>query len=385
MTDRILIITTSGTRQAEKPRPSDMAAWSAIGERVGYVYCLWAGPRTMGSEPSMMYRRRRRLTGPASSFGWSAWSCAAAIRVGRRAERKGFRVVINGGEPWGWAAAAMASRLVGWPWLMDIQASYLDLPPESVGRLRAAVLRRTLLVFARHATARRAVSHATADALTTAGLPTVAIGSRLEASWASSPHRDGRRPDAGTFRLIGIGRLVKSKGFDLLISALDQLRQQGDGVCTLTLVGDGPEMAHLRDLSRSSGLEDRVSFVGQVDSAQVRELLSSHDALVISSRDEGLPRTLLEASVSGLPVLATAVGGIPHFAHNKRNVVLCEPTRDALARGILAVRNIDLDPDDYAAVRDQVNAEFSFGNNIEALTSLYRAIGLAEPVGLMPD
>ncbi|SDD46942.1 glycosyltransferase family 4 protein [Aquimonas voraii] len=101
--------------------------------------------------------------------------------------------------------------------------------------------------------------------------------------------------------LLAIGRLVPAKGFDRLIAAAHEADVQ------IALVGGGPELGPLQALAGSG--KGRVSFLGA--RADVAELLSACDGLVISSRHEGGPYTLAEALLAECPVLATPVGMVP--------------------------------------------------------------------------
>ncbi|MCX7681256.1 MAG: glycosyltransferase, partial [Anaerolineae bacterium] len=104
--------------------------------------------------------------------------------------------------------------------------------------------------------------------------------------------------------LVGtVARLVPVKRLDVLLQALVSL-PEADAL----LVGDGPERVWLEALSQELKLAGRVHFAGQQD--DVRPWLAAMDAFVLSSDWEGLPNVVLEAMACGLPVVATAVGGV---------------------------------------------------------------------------
>jgi glycosyltransferase involved in cell wall biosynthesis len=81
------------------------------------------------------------------------------------------------------------------------------------------------------------------------------------------------------------------------------------------IVGEGPERPGLEALARELGLTDQVRFYGAHPEAG--RLFRAFDAFVLSSRSEGTPITLLEAMSAGVPVVATAVGGIPDVLTEK--------------------------------------------------------------------
>lgn len=109
-------------------------------------------------------------------------------------------------------------------------------------------------------------------------------------------------------RIIGsLGRLVDAKDFAVLIRAVDLLRKEGRDV-RLRIAGEGEERAGLERLVAELGLDDVVDLPGM---QPAQEFLSSIDIFAMSSKREGVPVALLEAMACGLPVAATAVGGIP--------------------------------------------------------------------------
>jgi glycosyltransferase involved in cell wall biosynthesis len=133
--------------------------------------------------------------------------------------------------------------------------------------------------------------------------------------------------------LIGwVGRLIPVKGADVFLEALAQL---GRFPVTASIVGDGAERGRLDGLSSSLGLTDRVRFHGQVDDAA--RLFPAFDAYVLSSRSEGTPLVLPEAIAAGVPVVATAVGGVPDLIGPGEGLVVPPEQPYPLARAILSV------------------------------------------------
>lgn len=121
--------------------------------------------------------------------------------------------------------------------------------------------------------------------------------------------------------LLFVGRLAPEKGVDTLLRAL----ALAGGDARLALVGTGPEEAGLRRLADREGVSGRVLFRGSLDPAAVRATMARSAALVLPSRAENFPLVLLEAMASGLPVVATGVGGVPELALNERNALLVPP------------------------------------------------------------
>lgn len=118
--------------------------------------------------------------------------------------------------------------------------------------------------------------------------------------------------EPGTLMLLGVGRLVPVKGFDLLVAALAGLRARGLAA-HLWLVGDGPERVRLARAVERWGLGSAVHFAGAVEGTAggLLDYLAAADLCVAPSRNEGMGRALVEAMALGIPVVATRVGGIP--------------------------------------------------------------------------
>ncbi len=112
----------------------------------------------------------------------------------------------------------------------------------------------------------------------------------------------------GAFVVAALGRFVPVKGFDLLVEALPAV-VAGVESTWLLLVGDGPERGPLEARAARLGVAGRVHVTGAV--ADVAPCLAAADVVAAPSRNEGMGRVLVEAMALGLPVVGTAVGGIP--------------------------------------------------------------------------
>ena len=115
--------------------------------------------------------------------------------------------------------------------------------------------------------------------------------------------------------IIGtVGRLQAVKDQESLIRSFATLRQRGsvdDDRLFLVIAGDGPLRSTLSQLVRELGIEHRVLLLGARD--DIPELLRGFDVFVLPSLAEGISNTVLEALASGLPVIATGVGGNPEL------------------------------------------------------------------------
>jgi glycosyltransferase involved in cell wall biosynthesis len=129
---------------------------------------------------------------------------------------------------------------------------------------------------------------------------------------AAAPPRTEARArlglEPGELVVVGLGRLVPIKGFDLLVRALPSLIAQIPSARVL-LVGDGAERARLDAIAKSLGVTARLRMTGET--GDVTTYLAAADVVAVPSRNEGMGRVIVEAMALGLPVVATAVGGIP--------------------------------------------------------------------------
>ncbi|MGE0479773.1 MAG: glycosyltransferase family 4 protein [Phycisphaerae bacterium] len=117
-------------------------------------------------------------------------------------------------------------------------------------------------------------------------------------------------PDQRRFTLVFVGTLEQFyKGPDVAIDATAECARSGLDV-HLRIVGDGKHRAELEQRAHRAGVGDRVTFVGQVHGAPaVRAELDRGDLFISPSRQEGLPRAMIEALARALPSLGTTVGG----------------------------------------------------------------------------
>jgi glycosyltransferase involved in cell wall biosynthesis len=107
-------------------------------------------------------------------------------------------------------------------------------------------------------------------------------------------------------RIVSVARLEAPKDHATLLAALARLKSER---WELDLVGEGPLEGRLRRQAAALGIADRVSFLGYVRDPE--RVLASAQVFALCSRSEGFPRSILEAMRAGLPVVASAVGGVP--------------------------------------------------------------------------
>lgn len=144
---------------------------------------------------------------------------------------------------------------------------------------------------------------------------------------------------ASVLRLCLVGTLEQIyKAHDILLYALHELKMSYKLDIRLTLVGDGKYRPELEKLSQQLGLSGSVRFTGMLRGGEaVRRQLDQSDLFVLPSRQEALPRAMIEAMARGLPCIGSTVGGIPELIPLED----CVPPGDirALANKIYEISN----------------------------------------------
>lgn len=136
-------------------------------------------------------------------------------------------------------------------------------------------------------------------------------------------------------RLLFVGSLIPRKGLPVLLEALAPLVGDGRDL-VLDLVGDGPDRRALEAEIRRRGLEDRVRFHGFVaNGPELFEHYRAADVFVLPTYSEGFPRVLYEALGHSLPIVASAVSGIPHLLEDGTHAMLVPAGDPAAFRAAL--------------------------------------------------
>ena len=142
--------------------------------------------------------------------------------------------------------------------------------------------------------------------------------------------------------ILSVGRLVPKKGHDDLIAALARLRDRGIGFRAI-LVGAGPLRAALAEQIESLDLADRVSLRGAMTHAELIALYRQADLFALAPRiaedgdRDGIPNVIAEAMATGVPVVATAISGIPELVQDGVTGRLVPPRDPAALAGAMAV------------------------------------------------
>ncbi len=289
-----------------------------------------------------VWRSRLGWTGAQVIHGHFSVTGLAAWRLAKRA-RLPFILTFHG------------SDMNSWP----------DEHPERLADLRTAVREASVVI---------AVSAALGDRIrdvTGVSAVHLPLGSDHRALRAKAlPRAEARRRlglPADRIVVLFVGNLKPTKGIRELADALLRLGDPFLGV----LVGGGAEAHYGSD---GSGAEGRLSYVGPRPHDDVVLYMSAADVLVLPSYGEGLPTVLVEAGSLGLPVIASAVGGIPELLGADRGTILPEVSAGSIAAALDGFR-ADRDAADAAAKRlgEHVVDAYDVDRNAAVLVDHYRA------------
>ncbi|MBM3973452.1 MAG: glycosyltransferase family 4 protein [Planctomycetes bacterium] len=239
------------------------------------------------------------------------------------------------GSTWPTNVAMGAARLLGAPFSIS---SYVDFEFEYSHRMLAAKFRdaRFFRVVTAHCR-RRLASVLPASATAPERVPVIYLG---------LDHADWREvaPLPGAGVLVSAARIVAKKGLRQVPPALALLRARGVA-CRWIVVGDGPELAQLRQDCAARGVADLVDFLGPQDNTVVRRELLGADLAVLpcvitaDGERDGIPIFLVEAMALGVPVVTTPISGIPELVRDGETGYLAaagdaSALADALARAL---------------------------------------------------
>ena len=179
-------------------------------------------------------------------------------------------------------------------------------------------------------------------------------------NWALDPisYNPGSRKEY----FLAIGRLVKEKGFDILINAWKDIDEK------LIILGGGRLKKNLLKQIKDTSQENKIFIEESVSKNQIDEFYSRAKMLIISSRREGGPRVALEALLRGIKVISTKVGHMPDIMDEK---YLCNP--DSLEDLSKLIKNtIDqISTIDQSAAFEKVRTDFTFAKANKSMLAIY--------------
>jgi glycosyltransferase involved in cell wall biosynthesis len=186
-------------------------------------------------------------------------------------------------------------------------------------------------------------------------------------------------PDTTPLRVVTVGRMVPKKGFDVLVEAVADLTARGVGLELVIAGEDGPDAAAIRRLV-AERCPDAVQFTGPLSQCELLALYRGADVFALGCRvdadgdRDGIPNVMVEAMAAGLPVVSTAVSGIPELVRDGENGLLVPPEDPgALASALLRLATDGSLRDRLAAAgRETVAARFDGDVLARRMAGLFR-------------
>ncbi|MFA6227278.1 MAG: glycosyltransferase [Candidatus Paceibacterota bacterium] len=173
-------------------------------------------------------------------------------------------------------------------------------------------------------------------------------------------------------RWIGtISELHKNKGLKYAIEAFSKIEKNLAENISFIIIGEGDERGRLDKLISELNLSGKVFLVGKIDEAG--KYLKAFDIFTLTSITEALGYVILEAGKAELPVVASAVGGIPEIIENNINGILVKVENiEEISRAIeILIKNKDLREKYGKALKNKVNLKFSIPRMIQETVQVY--------------
>jgi glycosyltransferase involved in cell wall biosynthesis len=181
-------------------------------------------------------------------------------------------------------------------------------------------------------------------------------------------------------RILFVGRITGEKHIDVLLKAMKLLPATLDA--HLQIVGGGDQLKNLQTMAETTGITDRVEFLGYVSDQELREAYSRATVFAMPSIAELQSIATMEAMASALPVVAADAMALPHLVHDGENGYLFRPgdaqdLADKLER-VLTMPQEELDVLKHGSLR--IVAAHDIQTTISTFESLYRGEPVADPV-----
>lgn len=295
---------------------------------------------------------------PISGFG-RADTCRQALAFARWCARLDIQIVHTVdfySNVFALPAAAFARVPVR---IGSRRGQNMDRTPAQLAMQRAAYLCAHIVVANSRATAARLAS----ERVRTAGVRIIPNGLDLS-TFSSAGSRVSRR------HVLTVANLRPEKGYDVLVDAAALVLQRFPDA-RFHCVGGGPERSRIETRMAARGVAHAFSLLGPQDDVAAR--LSAADIFVLPSRTESMPNALLEAMAAGLPVVASAVGGIPEVIDEGRTGLLYRDNDPrSLADCLSQLMNDAAFADALGdRARHEAHSRYSIDTMVSAFASLY--------------
>lgn len=169
------------------------------------------------------------------------------------------------------------------------------------------------------------------------------------------------------YQVLGVGRLVPTKGFHVLLQAFAEFLRCANQKARLTLIGDGSQREVLRQQALQLGILPSVEFVDPIDQQKLVKYYQEADMFCLPSFNEGFPCVVVEAMACGTPVIASRVGGIAEVVDTQSGILVEPGEVSALCNALLKAMTL---PWDDEIIRKKIVKDYSFEKWAETMIEL---------------
>lgn len=173
-----------------------------------------------------------------------------------------------------------------------------------------------------------------------------------------------------SFTIVSAGRLVSSKGFDLLIDAVHQIQTLLPNEWKLLIIGGGEMKATLQEQINTLHLQEHIQLVGPQTKAEIVRLFQQSDLFALPSQMETFGVVYIEALACGLPIIATDCGGPSDIITKENGILIPNEDIEALKEAILYISN-NLNDYNREAIAKDCQARFASDVIAKRLTTIF--------------
>lgn len=172
--------------------------------------------------------------------------------------------------------------------------------------------------------------------------------------------------------ILSLSELTRNKGIDVALRGLAQLPETIKSKITYCIAGSGEEKENLEILAKELKIENMVKFLGFVPDG--KKLLSGADVFLLPSRTEAFPYVILEAGLTGRPIISTSVGGIPEVIHDMQNGILIHTKNPReITEAILYLLEHPQKQKEFSdQIKQTISSSFSLNKMLQETTNLYQ-------------
>ncbi len=174
--------------------------------------------------------------------------------------------------------------------------------------------------------------------------------------------------------ILSAGVITKQKGFQILVKTFGEITKKFQGI-KLIIVGDGPYLKKLKNLTEKMALEKNVLFLGKINNKEIHKFYKLADICAFPTyRFEGLPYAVLEAMACGKPVIASHIGGISTLIRDHKDGILIEAGNyNQLKYGIIELlKNKTLAKNLGENARIRIVKEYDLHNMVRKTIRIYQ-------------